>query len=276
MVQIAITQPSTCAIKRFETMKDDTHDSTYLFITDLKWNQWRLLLERRTTGYTWCNPSQNSNTERHRTESRKEASVSFQGEKKEKDDDDITLPAESAESASDSAPLQQEGMSSRKNADTKTTGSDNIDETVSGSRSRLAGLKQLSFASLTNIRQKISEGRKLLASASTTKVVGFNSDTTSSEACINTRGSFSSQEGHSATPEGVPEALNTKVGGTRLSVQEAISSKRTSQSTLRTSTQLQGMVLAGLFPDTAILTFHNIELEVLPQVRNKMKFCIKK
>ena len=257
-------------------MKDDTHDSTYLFITDSKWNQWRLLLERRTTGYAWCNPSQRCNTERHKTEGRNETSGSFQREKKEKDDDDITLPAESAESASDSAPLQQQGLSSHKNADTKTAGSDNIDETVSGSRSRLAGLKQLSFASLTNIRQKISEGRKLLASASTTKVVGFNSDTTSSDGCINTRGSFSSQDGHFATPEGVPEALNTKVGGTRLSVQEAITSKRTSQNNLTTITPLQGMVVAGLFPDTAILTFHTIELEVLPQVSHKVIFLYNK
>ena len=271
MLQIAITQPSTCAIKRFETMKDDTHDSTYLFITDSKWNQWRLLLERRTTGYTWCNPSQHSNTQRHRTESRNETTASFQGEKKEKiiHNDDITL---ATESASDSVPSQQEGLSSHKNADTKTAGNDDIDETVSGSRSRLAGLKQLSFASLTNIRQKISEGRKLLASASTTKVIGFNSDTTSSEGCINTRGSFSSQEGRSAIPEGVPEALNTKVGGTRLSVQQAITSKRTSQSNLTKSTPLHGTVVAGLFPETAILTFHNIELEVLPQVPNEIKF----
>ena len=272
MLQIAITQPSTCAIKRFETMKDDTHDSTYLFITDSKWNQWRLLLERRTTGYTWCNPSQHCNAQRHRTESRNETIGSFQEEKIKNNNDAIILPAESAESASDSAPSQQQSLSSHKNEDTKTARNDDIDETVSGSRSRLAGLKQLSFASLTNIRQKISEGRKLLASASTTKVIGFNSDTTSSEGCINTRGSFSSQEGRSAIPEGVPEALNTKVGGTRLSIQQAITSKRTSQSNLTKSTPLHGMVVAGLFPDTAILTFHNIELEVLPQVPNEIKF----
>ena len=86
MLQIAITQPSTCAIKRFETMKDDTHDSTYLFITDSKWNQWRLLLERRTTGYTWCSPFLRCNTERHKTESRNETSGSIQREKEEKDE----------------------------------------------------------------------------------------------------------------------------------------------------------------------------------------------
>ena len=70
-----------------------------------------------------------------------------------------------------------------------------------------------------------------------------------------------------ADDDGIPESLSAKVGGTRLSLQRATTAKNIAQSTCGKGTPPQGMVLAGLFPDTAILTFHNIELEVLPQVK---------
>ena len=144
---------------------------------------------------------------------------------------------------------------------TKRSDAENNEEIGSSGRSRLAGFKQLSFASLANIRQKISEGRRLLA-ASSTRVIGSNSDVSSSD-LYNSRGSLSSHRGSKVDCEGIPEALNTKVGGTRLSVQQATSAKNIHG---QGHSGTDGMVLGGLFPETAILTFHNIELEVLPQV----------
>ena len=96
-------------------------------------------------------------------------------------------------------------------------------------------------------------------------MIGSNSDGYNSDLC-SIRGSVSSHGCSKADREGMPEALSSKVGGTRLSVQQATTAKNISQSTWGKGTPPQGMVLAGLFPDTAILTFHNIELEVLPQV----------
>ena len=52
----------------------------------------------------------------------------------------------------------------------------------------------------------------------------------------------------------LPESLTTRVGDTQVSIQR----------------QGDSQILAGIFPDTAILTMHNIELEVLPQAAYKL------
>ena len=247
-------------------MKDDTLDSTYLFITDSKWTQWRLLLEKRTTGYTWCDSSSNIN---------KDIKNSGKGDQNlppERETEQI--PKRQSTSETKDAPINEsilsESSSSERESyssmttETKRSDVDNNEDVGSGGRSRLAGFKQLSFASLSNIRQKISEGRRLLA-ASSSRVIGSSTDGYSSD-LYSIRGSVSSQGCFKADRHGMPEALSCKVGGTRLSVQHATTAKNISQSTWGKGTPPQGMVLAGLFPDTAILTFHNIELEVLPQV----------
>lgn len=93
-------------------------------------------------------------------------------------------------------------------------------------RSRLSGLKQLSAAGLANLRQKINEGRKMLD-----------------------RRLSASQtlEGFQEEPISHVSVLDvsTKVGDTRLSACDDF--------------------LIGVFPETSILTFHNCDLDVLPQ-----------
>ena len=268
LLQIAVAHPSTSAIIRFETMKDDTLDSTYLFITDSKWTQWRLLLEKRTTGYTWCDSSSNINKDIKNPgkgdqnlppEREKEQITKRQSTTETKD----APMNESTCSLSESSSSERESYSSM-STETKRSEIDNNEEVGSGGRSRLAGFKQMSFASLSNIRQKISEGRRLLTTSSS-RVIGSSTDGYSSDIHSN-RGSVPSQGRYKSDRHGMPEALSSKVGGTRLSVQRATTAKNISQSTWGNGTPPQGMVLAGLFPDTAILTFHNIELEVLPQV----------
>ena len=249
-------------------MKDDTLDSTYLFITDSKWTQWRLLLERRTTGYTWGDITSSFNPHTHEGRSMGQNFPPKQDReqtpKRQSSNESTNLPMdESGVSNSGSDSSKRESFSSL-STEPKRADVDDNEEVGRGGRSRLAGLKQLSFASLTNIRQKISEGRRLLASSST-KVIGANNNTSGSD-FYSFQGNASSQEGCKSAHEGKPEALNAKVGGTRLSIQQAATSKSISQGSWGKSTPPQGMVLAGLFPETAILTFHNIELEVLPQV----------
>ena len=251
-------------------MKDDTLDATYLFITDSNCMQWRLLLERRTTGYTWCDPSSTSaKNSIHENEQHLNQHYHSDVEQQQRsnpsmnDGDKSHQMAESVGSVSEIS--DQESQASQA-TEAKRSEVDNTEDEGSSGRSRLAGLKQLSFASLTNIRQKISEGRRLLA-ASSTRVMGSSTEGSNSD-MYSVRGSVSSQGGYCCKPEddGVPEPLNAKVGGTRLSLQQATTAKNIAQSTCGKGTPPQGMVLAGLFPDTAILTFHNIELEVLPQV----------
>ena len=242
-------------------MKDDTLDSTYLFITDSKWSQWRMLLERRTSGYIWCDNSascyKNSKetrniSERMGFEVQTEPKIKLPGT-----ENIINSNMEPVVSVSESESSQRENYTSS-NTQTKTSDNENSDEVEGGGRSRLSGLKQLSFAGLANIRRKISEGRRLLA-ASSTRVIGSNGVVSSS------RGSLSSQGGLNVDEEGIPEALNNKIGGTRLSIQQATSSNNIRG---QGDSGTGGVVLGGLFPETAILTFHNIELEVLPQVIN--------
>ena len=232
--------------------------------------QWRLLLERRTTGYTWCDPSSTSaknsvhENEQHLNHNYNSDLEREQSSKQHINNEDKNNQMNES-MASMSEVSDQESRDSQ-NADSKRSDIDSNEDVASSGRSRLAGLKQLSFASLTNIRQKISEGRRLLA-ASSTRVMGSSTEGSNSD-MYSVRGSVSSQGGCYCKPEddGIPEPLSAKVGGTRLSLQQATTAKNIAQSTCGKGTPPQGMVLAGLFPDTAILTFHNIELEVLPQV----------
>ena len=146
-----------------ETVVDNALDCTYMFITDAEHKQWRILLERRSTGFTW---------------------------------------------GAENAPKIKE------------------EEEEEQPRSRFAGLRNMSVASLASLKQKLSEGRKMLENRKT-------SSETVDPVC--------------SSNMSLPEPLNKKVGGTRLFA-------------------FKDQVLGGLFPDTAILTFHNTELEVLPQV----------
>ena len=230
-------------------MKDETLDSTYLFFTDTKWNQWRMLLERRTTGYTWCtsfervqkNGEFKDKSQIFKLENDKHTKL-----KTQKSGNVISTSRESMLDASESDITERGYLES--SSSIETSGGQN-DETTSG-RSRLSGLKQLSFAHLANIRQKINEGRKFLASS---RVIGTSNELSSSD-LSNSQGSIS--HGNSKIE---PEALNCKVGGARLSLQQASCTKNIRG-------QGHSMVLGGLVPEAAILTLNNIDLEVLPQV----------
>ena len=245
-------------------MKDDTLDATYLFITDSRGMQWRLLLERRTTGYTWCDPSSTSaKNSVHGSEIHINQPQHSDWEREQSSNQTSNAEDKNSQIAASMVSVSEE--SEALSTDPNRSDIDSADDVGSSGRSRLAGLKQLSFASLTNIRQKISEGRRLLA-ASSTRVMGSSTEGSNSD-MYSIRGSVSSQGGcYKSDDDGIPESLSAKVGGTRLSLQRATTAKNIAQSTCGKGTPPQGMVLAGLFPDTAILTFHNIELEVLPQV----------
>ena len=246
-------------------MKDETLDATYLFITDSRCMQWRLLLERRTTGYTWCDSSSlSAKNSIHESEQHLNQPNHSDWEREQSAKQASDAEGKNSQMAESTVSVSED--SDAHNSDPNRSDIDSAEDVGSSGRSRLAGLKQLSFASLTNIRQKISEGRRLLA-ASSTRVMGSSTEGSNSD-MFSVRGSVSSQGGcYKSEDDGVPEALNAKVGGTRLSLQQATTAKNIAQSTCGKGTPPQGMVLAGLFPDTAILTFHNIELEVLPQVK---------
>jgi hypothetical protein len=97
----------------------------------------------------------------------------------------------------------------------------------------------MSVASIASLRHRLSEGRKILDR----RLGGSGQNHNGSTEHLHVPNFESSSY--------LPEPLASKVGDTQLHVQiEANGSK----------------VLSGLFPDTAILTMHNSELEVLPQV----------
>ena len=242
--------------------------------------QWRLLLERRTTGYVWCDPSSTSaRNSVHENEINLNHQNHSDGKREQYLKQTVNIEDKNnqmAESKVSLSEVSEHESQASQSTEPKLSDIDSNEDVGSSGRSRLAGLKQLSFASLTNIRQKISEGRRLLA-ASSTRVMGSSADGSSSD-IYSVRGSVSSQGGCYCKSEddGIPEPLNAKVGGTRLSLQKATTAKNIAQSTCGKGTPPQGMVLAGLFPETAILTFHNIELEVLPQVVKTGISCLAK
>eukprot|EP00095_Tigriopus_kingsejongensis_P005381 maker-scaffold1024_size69702-snap-gene-0.11 protein:Tk05381 transcript:maker-scaffold1024_size69702-snap-gene-0.11-mRNA-1 annotation:"PREDICTED: uncharacterized protein LOC103572785" len=115
-------------------------------------------------------------------------------------------------------------------------------------RSRLSGLKQMSAAGLASLRQRLSEGRKLLDRRVSNPSTGNGAVVVAEEA--------SELGGILNISHGRLEPLAAKIGDTRVCVQK--------------SGRDQIEILAGVFPDTAILTFHNSELEVLPQTAFKL------
>lgn len=118
-------------------------------------------------------------------------------------------------------------------------------------RSRLSGLKQMSAAGLASLRQRLNEGRKLLDRRVS------NPSSSGSGQGIEVAEEATELGGILNISHGRLEPLAAKIGDTRVSVQ--ISPKNGPDP-----------ILAGVFPDTAILTFHNCELEVLPQTAFKL------
>ena len=125
-------------IVTLEQIVDDTNDSTYLFITDDHGKQWRQLLEQKSTGFTWCGANEIARTPK--TPTLEKASVSCQRSL-------VDHPA-----GMESSQLENQ-MSS-------TASSSQIDEDFT-TRSRLAGLKQMSVASLASLKQRLNASRKL-------------------------------------------------------------------------------------------------------------------
>lgn len=213
--EIGYTKPSDKPIVKLEQLADNANDCLYLFITDGRGKQWRQLLEQRSSGYTWCGANENASLPKTPT---LEKAAGSNGTKLLDPDD--------------SSPLQQ----------TPGSGIDRSDSNEDlPARSRLAGLKQMSVASLANLRQRLSEGRRLLD-----RRVGGGANQTDHKDYM----TVPIPDGCPGTS--LPEALASKVGDTQLEVQEG-------------TTGHGGKILSGLFPDTAILTMHNCELEVLPQ-----------
>ncbi|TRY75583.1 hypothetical protein TCAL_13348 [Tigriopus californicus] len=118
-------------------------------------------------------------------------------------------------------------------------------------RSRLSGLKQMSAAGLASLRQRLNEGRKLLDRRVS------NPSSSGSGGGIEVAEEATELGGILNISHGRLESLAAKIGDTRVSVQ--VSPKNGPDP-----------ILAGVFPDTAILTFHNCELEVLPQTAFKL------
>ena len=117
------------------------------------------------------------------------------------------------------------------------------------SKSRLSGLKQISAAGLANLRQRISEGKRLLVER---KVSSSTSSSNLSTVEVGEEATEAANDSEGGSSEAEP--LSSKIGETFVSVQ-------------RTS-KLQ--ILAGVFPGTAVLTIHNCELEVMPQSAYKL------
>ena len=218
---MSLVKISPLPIVFLDTITDNALDCTFLLITcgrlmsagptasasnsQPRTSQFRLLLEQRSTGFSWCEGGGigggvNNNDEENRAP---------------KDQDDASSNA----SSTGSTGQQQQPQP----------------------RSRLSGLRQMSAAGFANLRQRLSEGRKMLdrrvSTSSTSVEIGVEA--------------VEASGGHVVKPE----SLASKIGDTRVSVQ-------------RTSGDLQ--ILAGVFPDTAILTVHNCDLEVMPQSAYKL------
>ncbi len=143
---------------------------------------------------------------------------------------------------------------------------------------------QMSVAGFANLRQRISEGRKMLSSSTASNEARKTSPTVEMgqdalEAVVN-NGSCNGGGGGPPSPSlsasaaaclacyedpamvGV-EPLSAKVGDTRVSVQRSGGCGGDGGGG-------EPPLLAGVFPETAILTMHNSEMEVLPQSAYKL------
>ena len=158
---------------------------------------------------------------------------------------------------SDPAMLDVDGSDGSKSAKSSSIAASTAgSEEVQGlSRSRLSGLKQISVAGLANLRQRISDGKRMMldgrrgGGGSSGSSTASNSVVEMAEEAIDSSSNASGST--TALPRvPTPESLHPKVGDARVSVQ-------------RSSSGLQ--ILAGVFPDSAILTVHNVDLEVVPQ-----------
>ena len=247
--EIGFVRLSQEPIVRMETMSDPSGDNTYLFITDADSKQWRVLLERRSTSYVWCGSG--------------------------------TARVGSNKGPRSRSPIQDHQRRSSSDVDNSTTGGDS-EELSTPMRSRFAGIRNMSVASLASLRQKLSEGKKMLdRRVNSSGGVGEGG-------CPDGSSPLGARVGCSgdATNIEAPEPLSKKIGGTRLFVQHQGGGSNIEP------------VLGGLFPgkltstwvnwklsesyaacmlfslsDTSILTFHNSELEVLPQTAFRLPRC---
>ena len=124
--EIGFVKVSEKAIVRLEQITDNAKDNTYLFITDIIGKQWRQLLEQRSTGFTWCGANEAASHPKTPTLEKAAAGASL----------DTANPM-------DKSPEPSE-----------------IEEEFT-TRSRLAGLKQMSVASIASLRQRLGETRKI-------------------------------------------------------------------------------------------------------------------
>lgn len=121
------------------------------------------------------------------------------------------------------------------------------EESLAAPRSRLSGLRQLSAVGLANLRSKLSEGRKMLDRKMSSSVSSVASSNSNLDTGADNPDSVDVQRG--------PQDISSRIGDTKISVQR---------------NQSGTQVLAGIFPDSAVLTIHNCELEVLPQSAFKL------
>ena len=120
--EIGFVKVSEKAIVKLEQITDNAKDNTYLFITDTNGKQWRQLLEQRSTGFTWCGANEVASLPK--TPTLEKAAQAL----------DIHNPIDK---------------------------SPDPDEEEFTTRSRLAGLKQMSVASIASLKQRLSESRKI-------------------------------------------------------------------------------------------------------------------
>ena len=180
--EIGFVRLSQEPIVRMETMSDPSGDNTYLFITDAESKQWRVLLERRSTSYVWCGSG--------------------------------TARVGSNKGPRSRSPIQDHQRRSSSDVDNSTTGGDS-EELSTPMRSRFAGIRNMSVASLASLRQKLSEGKKMLdRRVNSSGGVGEGG-------CPDGSSPLGARVGCSgdATNIEAPEPLSKKIGGTRLFVQ---------------------------------------------------------
>ena len=223
--EIGFVKVSEKAIVKLEQITDNAKDNTYLFITDIIGKQWRQLLEQRSTGFTWCGANEAASHPKTPTLEKAAAGASL----------DTANPM-------DKSPEPSE-----------------IEEEFT-TRSRLAGLKQMSVASIASLRQRLGETRKIFDRKFQNQGSSSNNNYSPNGHHLNhltVPVMSSSLSSSSNSSDCLPESLASKVGATQLQVQSF-------------SSPNGQKVISGLFKDTAILTMHNYELEVLPQVAFKL------
>ena len=192
-----------------ETLLDNAGDNTYLFITDSEHNQWRVLLEKKSTGYTWCGVPNGGAAA-------------------------TTASASKARSRSPLPPPPSQANTTRRSSShtdiDSSTGGDSESEMATPMRSRFGAIRNMSVASLASLRQKLSEGRKMLdRKVNASSAAGLGDGV----------GSEGQGATHSSNMVGsLPEPLNKKVGATRLFVQQQNEKFK------------RQPVLGGLFPGT--------------------------